>query len=90
MANEKYVLVVWEEGGLPNIDGLYPNNEATFNYLKQLLVNDIQQWTEEVVKAPGNCDTIAELYAWYSDQTQETDDYWRVTEISPMEAPQSH
>lgn len=88
MKKEQYVLVIWDEGGIPNIQGLYQNTEETFEYLKQLLLDDIQQWHPEVTIVPHDLETIEELRDWYDDLTELADEFWRIGEISPSETPQ--
>lgn len=87
MKKEQYVLVVWQHGGISEIEGLYPNNEETFEYVKELLLKDVQEWRPHVSKVPHDLETIQELKWWYHDLTESAEDYWTIDELSPEEAP---
>ena len=89
MSKENYVLLIWDEGGIPHVQGLYPNNNQTFNYLKALLLEDVQEWSEEVVSVPDTVTNVDELSDWYLDQTNGAEEFWRIKPISPQDAPLS-
>lgn len=88
MVNKNYILLIWDEGGIPHVQGLYPNNEQTFNYLKALLLEDVQEWNEEILSVPDVVTNVDELSDWYCDQTNDANEFWRVEPISPQDAPQ--
>ena len=87
MTNEKYVLVVWNNGVIQEFQGLYPNNEETFEYVKQILLEDLQEGKPHITIVPHDLETIEELYTWYWYALGEATEFWSVAEVSPTHAP---
>lgn len=87
MKNETFILLAWEQGGCPMIHGLYFNTPENFNYVKQLVLEDVQESFEEVKEVPDWIQTIEELNDWYLDYNEGHDKFWRMEVITPKHAP---
>lgn len=87
MSKENYVLLIWDEGGIPHVQGLYPNNEQTFAYVSSVLLKNVQEWDGVTVSIPDQIQSIETLTDWYYEQTEGADYFWRIEGITPQEAP---
>ena len=87
MKKETFILLVWEQGGCPFIQGLYFNTPENFNYIKQLILEDIQESYEEITEVPEWVETIDDLNDWYLQYNEFHHKFWRMEVISPEHAP---
>lgn len=88
MTKENYLLLIWNQGGVPEVHGLYPDNTQTFEYIKSLFIQDVKDFTwEGGISLPENLDDESCVYNWYREQIEGADDYWQVSTLSPQDAP---
>lgn len=88
MTKENYVLIIWNESGIVETQGLYPDNEQTFKYVKSLMINHVKEWQdEESLDLPKNPQDQKAFYDWYFEKTESSLDYWQVFTVSPQDAP---
>lgn len=87
MKNEPYVLIMWDDNGNPTINGVYPNNDRTFNYAKSLVLEHVQEVDKTIQEVPSDIVNYPLLVEWYEDMTPTVRQFWRMDTVSIEDAP---
>lgn len=87
METGQYVLIVSECDGTAEIYGLHPNNEQTWSYIKQLLLNHVQEFDKNCLMVPEEIGTLDELVDWYNEEIGFSSSFFRVGYVTPEHAP---